>query len=148
MDRAVRVVLLSLLFFAATVRSEVQLEPIYPNKAINATVFNSRTNFELKCSLTGDAEDDITVKWERNKTDIKAIPALEGRYTISSKANEYVLRVDKATEPDAGNYSCVGYSKNVEVARAYPFASCAVKVKTPENVNVVEGEKLRITCTI
>ncbi|KAJ8933444.1 hypothetical protein NQ314_014001, partial [Rhamnusium bicolor] len=88
---------------------------------------------------------------DKGDKSVASIDSLKSRakakWDQTKKLNE--LTVDKATDGDAGDYSCVILDdKAKEQARAEITAARIIAVKLPTNINVVEEEKLRVECKV
>ncbi|RZB40285.1 basigin, partial [Asbolus verrucosus] len=69
----------------------------------------------------------------------------ETKFDQSGKV--YTMSTNMANDDDAGEYSCTALDNNhLQLARADIKVASQVHVKVPTNLNVVEGEKLKIEC--
>ncbi|KAI7815340.1 neuroplastin [Rhyzopertha dominica] len=136
---------LNLLFFTSLVATvSVSITPSDPKNPLVS--FNVRSRFEVSCNLTGPS--NATVKWFKDDQDITTVKSLSGRVNYKNENGVFILKVDHSIEDDAGEYKCAAFVQGKEEAHAVITAICAIKIKTPDNVNVVEGEKLRIVCAV
>lgn len=133
-----------------SVFSEVVVTPQYSNSTLKLTAFNAKGSINLACNVITNAGDKIdSVKWARNNTNIDQIASLKDRYSTNYNSKDGVasLKILKSTDDDAGNYTCIAISNGVEY-EATIFTISDIRVKVSDNINVVEGEKLRIVCAI
>ncbi|XP_045526164.1 basigin isoform X2 [Pieris brassicae] len=103
-------------------------------------LFDVRSNITLRCDA---AAGGGAVAWQKNGTALEEVWEMKDRYTLERGGIE--LHVKRAAEDDFGNYSCSlpGQSPATTwVVRARPH------LKLPANSNVVEGQKLKLTCKV
>lgn len=70
------------------------------------------------------------------------VPALAGRYSL--KEGDAVFAVARSAEDDWGNYTCL---VDGEPARGFRVSARPV-LRLPADSNVVEGQKLKLTCRV
>ncbi|XP_018329301.1 neuroplastin [Agrilus planipennis] len=127
--------------------SYVNITGVYDEPTTSTKKYDIKHSLQLACNVTTDIKD-ITVRWEKEGKLISAIEALKNRIKISGVNGLYNLTIKGAEENDGGNYSCIAFSGGVELARANITAASRIYIRTPRNINVVEGEKLRIHCQV
>lgn len=113
--------------------------------------FKPPNSFTISCNVTYDGGEP-TIKWKKNDNDVSSIKELHGRVKVTWDKQKYLttLTVEKTHEHDAGNYSCVALdpATGSEIARQEVGTAMYVAVDVPNNVNVIEEEKLRIECKL
>lgn len=78
----------------------------------------------------------------KNGTKVSELSDLAGRYEIRNEGSQLVI-LGKSTEDDYGNYSCAYGGEMYTVAMHGRQHS-----KLPANTNVVEGQKLKLSCKL
>lgn len=112
-----------------------QLMPVYENGSPNK-LFQITKPLVLTCNVS-EGGDITKIEWFK---DDKKLETVGSRHYAIKKA-EGSLIIERTREEDAGEYSCqLGSEKHSF------FVSAIVIVKVPENVYVVENEKLEIAC--
>ncbi|XP_045777240.1 basigin isoform X2 [Maniola jurtina] len=103
-------------------------------------LYDVRSNFTLLCPLVNDKSLDYV--WRKNETEISLVWEMKDRYVLERGGAEF--RVARAFEDDFGNYSCAlpGVGEARWAVRGRPH------LKLPANTNVVEGQKLKLTCKV
>ncbi|XP_052743933.1 neuroplastin [Bicyclus anynana] len=102
-------------------------------------LYDVRGNISLQCPLANDKSLDYV--WKKNDTDLSLVWEMKDRWTLERGGAE--LHVKRALEDDWGNYSCsVASAEHRWAVRGRPH------VKLPANANVVEGQKLKLTCRV
>lgn len=145
---------LALLFLASAVPSNGQSTAATtvpqaateaPEEVFNGEVryFEARANQDVvfNCSLAG------TVTWQINGTDLDALPVpAKSRLIVkplNGVENAQLTIPARPTEDDHGRYNCSnGANTQAWKLMARPHA------KLPTDSNVVEGQKLKLTCKI
>ncbi|XP_069361663.1 uncharacterized protein Bsg [Maniola hyperantus] len=102
-------------------------------------LYDVRGNFTLLCPLANDKS--LQYVWRKNETEISLVWDKE-RYSLERGGAEF--RLARTTEEDFGNYSCAlpGAGEARWAVRGRPH------LKLPANTNVVEGQKLKLTCRV
>ncbi|XP_053614482.1 basigin [Plodia interpunctella] len=98
-------------------------------------------SFDLNCTNPSLPKD--TYVWSKNKTEVSKLKEL-GELRFELLEDGAILRVKPALENDFGDYTCAtgaGYQRSWRVW-ARPRA------KLVANTNVVEGQKLKLTCKV
>lgn len=104
---------------------------------------------------------------KKDNVSVKLVPGLKDRTTLKKDGNKHILNIEKPEASDSGSYLCVYEVGGVEktsvnltlsgwylppITRStkyiYCFISAKPAVKISSNTNVVENEKLLITCTV
>lgn len=124
------------LFLAFTFVSAQSLKPFYPDGYLFIS-FNIGKQLMLSC----EAKDNTKIKWMKEDKLVSEIPELKGHYDIKGKEGKFII--EKTREEDAGNYSCI-YENESSKFEVYGN----VIVKIPQNIYVVENEKMEITCLV
>ncbi|CAH0550274.1 unnamed protein product [Brassicogethes aeneus] len=127
------------LFFISTVHS------VSIDGHSNSLQFEFNRNFKIHCNVSTDSKN-VTLKWLKNGEELMNIPGLKERIKIKSENGVNTLEVNRVTEKDAGNYTCL--VPDQDSVRAEIQVTSKNFVKVPTNINVVEGEKLRIHCQV
>jgi len=140
---SLRYIAMVLLFLALTTRAGMSaiLTPNYDVPSEQLKLFDGRIDSPLLLSCNVTADGHHTIIWKKNDTNVKDIKELKGRYQIIDKANQFIIATPEVY--DAGKYSCS--IPNLEEAEIHVIANVYFK-KLPENMAVVEGEKLQIHC--
>ncbi|KAG5899557.1 hypothetical protein JTB14_008241 [Gonioctena quinquepunctata] len=142
MKNFVLCVTLNFLFFINTVYSEIQVTPIK-----QSIIFHPKSAFSLGCNVSFPGNDMPEVIWEKNGEKITPDDRIKIAWDKSNQVN--TLTVEKATEKDIANYSCIAKTSAGEEARVDLIqATRNIAVKVPTDINVVEEERLRIECKI
>lgn len=141
---SLRYIAMVLLFLALTTRADKpgELTPNYDVPDDKLKLFDGRIKEPLLLSCKASTTNQYTLIWKKNDTNVKDIKELQGRYQIIDKENKFII-----TNPevyDAGKYSCSIPELNA-AAEINVVANVYFK-KLPENMAVVEGEKLQIHC--
>ncbi|CAK1550294.1 unnamed protein product [Leptosia nina] len=143
---------LAFLFLANSVSSEIQTDAPAPGNIAPALVdegsspledvlYDVRSNITLRCGVDAGAGGSIV--WRKNGTVLEEVWEMKDRYSLERGKLE--MHVARALEDDFGNYSCALPSQppaNRWQVRARPH------LKLPANTNVVEGQKLKLTCKV
>lgn len=127
--------LLSMLFLAFTVVSG-ELEAVYENGQ-QYKLYNIGKALSLQCKTP----DYSKLMWKRNGKNVNEIDSLKGRYQILEKEGRFLI--ERSHLDDAGNYTC-----HVDSESKIFYVSAKILVKIPENIYVVEEDKLEITCIV
>lgn len=144
MNNARLLVTLNFLFFTVSlVSAAVQTHAIYDDSTTQTKKYEIRHSLILTCNVTSDGEA-YKLKWEKDGVEVVA----KEKTKFDQKGSIHTLRIDRAGEDEAGNYSCIAYKGDEELHRSLIVVGSTVRVKVPDNVNVVEGEKLRIHCQV
>ncbi|XP_022912966.1 neuroplastin [Onthophagus taurus] len=119
--------------------ADVKVEVIAPEEIVK---YNLTKDLVLQCNVKNGNATALQFVWKKDDKDV--VDTLKDRATYSSNDNNVTLTISKATDDDAGNYTCISKDGDSATIRA----ATTIQVNTPENVNVVEGEKLRIVCAV
>lgn len=84
---------------------------------------------------------------EKNGKLISEVAELKNRYNQRKDKSSHFLYVKQADEKDSGTYTCKTVLNGVSLSSKIE-AFGKVRIRTPSNVNVVEGEKLSIICDV
>lgn len=106
--------------------------------------FDIKSSINLNCDITDTDSGTYTVKWLKEEEEIKP----SERIGVAGGNNKFSLKIKHAHQNDAGQYVCAVYKDNDEVKRANMTLFSKVHVKTPDNLNFVEGEALKIVCLV
>ncbi|XP_050668316.1 basigin [Leptidea sinapis] len=140
----------ALLFLALLVPSQAQTGSpqvsVTPAEAdlsgeLREFLYDVRANLVLRCELPNDA--GLPYVWTKNATKLEEVWEMKDRYQLEKGGAE--LKVGRALEDDFGNYTCAlaGQAQTQGWAvRGRPH------LKLPANTNVVEGQKLKLTCKV
>ncbi|CAG4989224.1 unnamed protein product [Colias eurytheme] len=137
---------LAFLFLAALVPTEAQSEASPGAAEVGAEearqlLYDVRSNITLRCELTNDG--GLAYVWKKNGTTLEEVWEMKDRYQLEHGGAEF--RVARAVEDDFGNYSCALAGQPQQQlwdVRGRPH------LKLPANSNVVEGQKLKLTCRV
>lgn len=113
--------------------------------------FEYKGTLSLTCNVSATpATNDYKMKWLKNGDDVTSIDKLKSRITMNQdkKVGTHSLLISKPSDDDIGKYTCIVMVDDKAVANTTINAVGRGIVKTPSNVNVVEGEKLRIACQV
>lgn len=143
---------LALLFIALGVSSNAQTEvpapaaaspaapPAAPDAALPVLVYDVGRPFAVNCSVP--AAPGVAVVWKKNDTAVESLWDLRGRYTLDKEGTVFKMST-RTTEDDFGNYTCsIGDNSETWEVRGRPHA------KLQHNTNVVEKQKLKLTCKL
>lgn len=143
MKNLVLCITLNFLFFINIVYS-VDIVP--EKKLVN---FQAKSQIILTCNVSYEGEEKPTIEWLKDSKKVVDVDNLKDRANQKWKGTkQYILTVDKSTDSDSGNYTCIAYQGNDEKARANITVTKTIFVKVPSNINVVEEERLRIECQV
>ncbi|XP_049826159.1 basigin isoform X2 [Aethina tumida] len=109
-----------------------------------------KKSFSISCNVSANDPKDVQVTWLKEDKKISEYTSLNSRATMespSSSNGNFVLKINNAEESDVGNYTCEALVDGKTMKSHYKVAS-KVYVRVPQNINVVEGEKLRIRCEV
>ncbi|XP_044735043.1 basigin [Chrysoperla carnea] len=145
------IITFNLLFLANFVSSaDVKFDVDIPTNSKPYQIFEYKGSLEVSCNITSTPPtSDYEVKWYKGTSEIPITdPAAKTRFSTYHNGGLHTLKIRKLVEDDSGNYTCnVIYDKKV-VANATIITIGKGRVKIPANINVVEGEKLRIHCQV
>jgi len=113
-----------------------------------AKKYDIRGTINIFCKVTTTANENISVKWKKEDKDVSALAEVKDRLTELHSEKGYQIKITKATEDDAGMYFCTVIQDGQEVKAANISLFSKFRVKTPSNLNFVEGEPLKIVCTV
>jgi len=132
---------ITVILFIASTTVKSELTPNWTDKERKVIIFEARDNTPLFLSCKpSSTSGSYKIKWEKNGTDVSEVPFLKGRYNI--KENNLII---PDTDPeDDGLYTC-RIPETGEYADIKVIANAYLK-KIPDNMSVVEGERLTIHC--
>ncbi|KAK9727905.1 Immunoglobulin I-set domain [Popillia japonica] len=108
-------------------------------------VFEKGAEFRVTCEVEKGADEQAEVSWEKDNIKLETKP---DKVLLEASPSNYSVRVLRGNDDDAGYYTCL-FSVNGKVQnKTTMLASSSIDVETQDNLNVVEGEKLRITCQV
>ena len=113
-----------------------------PSVPLTLYMYNMGQPFTLNCTLKHTPEG-IEYQWRKNGTAVEELSDLKGRYTVE-KSGAFQL-TGRSNEDDFGNYTCGVRGSGDALGwrvHAHPH------VKLPADVNVVEGQKLKLQCRV
>lgn len=84
---------------------------------------------------------------EKDGKSITEIAALKNRINQKRDKTLHSLYIKHANVEDSGTYTCKTVLNGMPLSRNLE-AYGKVRIRTPSNINVVEGEKLRIKCDV
>ncbi|GJQ65988.1 putative immunoglobulin [Trypoxylus dichotomus] len=114
---------------------------IEPKESV--VLFEKGHEFRVTCEVEDTKpEDVIVVSW---KKDNLTLEAKKDKLVFESTPGNYSVRVLNGNDNDAGQYACL-FSVGGKLLNKTILAASNIDVETQDNLNVVEGEKLRITC--
>jgi len=113
-----------------------------PGVPLTLFTFNMGLPFTLNCTLK-HVSDGIEYQWKKNGTAVEELSDLKDRYTIE-KSGAFQLK-GRSTEDDFGNYTCGVRGSGDETGWQVQASAHA---KLPDDVNVVEGQKLKLQCRV
>jgi len=135
--------LLFLAFSANADAAENVLVPNYDHVEHKLKFFDDRIKKPLLLSCNITIKGDYKLSWKKDDKDVSTIPQLTGRYQIIDKENKFII--SKPDVNDAGVYTCSIPDPEQSSAEIHVVANVYFK-KVPDNISVVEGEKLQIHC--
>lgn len=116
--------------------------PPEPSVPLVQHMYNIGQPFALNCTQKHNP-DGIKYQWKKNGTLVEEWTDLKGRYT-TEPAGTFQLK-GRSTEDDFGNYTCA-VQGSADMAGWQVLARVHVKVQP--DVNVVEGQKLKLQCKL
>ncbi|XP_031628140.1 basigin [Contarinia nasturtii] len=128
-----------LFIVSTTVKAELQAK--YTDEANKIVYFDARdkSGLVLTCKQT---KSNYEIKWKKNGEDVSKVDSLKGRYAIKDNYSNFII---ENTDPDDhGNYTCKIDETNEE--QHIEVISAVYLKKIPNNLSVVEGERLTIHC--
>ncbi|XP_026471572.1 basigin isoform X2 [Ctenocephalides felis] len=110
-------------------------------EATSQKLFDIRSPLVLTCPL----KDGPVDQWFKDEKKVEEINDLKDRYQLIKEEHQFII--EKTEQDDAGSYTCkVGSGENEREHTIIVTAKPAVKLGL--STNVVEGEKLRVVCTV
>lgn len=148
MKYLVSCVALNLLFLANFVSSQLADTTNYEYNITDSNgqkvyFFDIKSAIHLSCNSSGDPAK-TKIEWRREGIAIMDSP-MKARSTASSSGK---LTIKETHADDSGNYSCVLLEGDTVKDTASLTVSAKPAMKVPGNINVIEGEKLVIVCTV
>lgn len=113
----------------------------------NIKFYDIRHQFQIACNVT-TTDSSYEVVWKKDNVSVKLVPGLKDRTTLKKDGNKHILNIEKPEASDSGSYLCVYEVGGVEKTSVNLTLSAKPAVKISSNTNVVENEKLLITCTV
>lgn len=112
----------------------------------NYKAFEYDKAFFLQCNITASADMKFSLRWFKEDQPIVA----SEKYTIIDKENK--LQISKANDGDVGNYTCQAVNAKTNATEVPVKAVFSVigkpKISMPEDTPVVEGERLKLHCSV
>lgn len=101
----------------------------------------------LQCNISGTPGTEFSLRWMKED---KVIEAKEDKYKIISEENKLIIfRTD---DDDVGNYTCQAVNAKTNATEHVMKANIRVigapKVTIPQDTPVVEGERLKLHCSV
>lgn len=137
-----------LLSTSTIVISEIEINLNYDEvyKTNQSKKFDIRSSTTIECTIEASEGEEYSMKWMK---DGKDLDTSSEKFRVTKDGKKHSLRIGKTIDEDIGNYSCVVNVKNDDEPKSaiiHMFSN--FKVKTQDNMNFVEGDILRIPCTV
>lgn len=132
--------------FKTVASQSASIDAFYTSAETKSVIFAIKKELKITCNVSAA---DSTVEWRKDGKLLNEVDTLKGRFTIDNISTNSTVRIKEGQYNDAGNWSCgivvngkVEDTENIVVA-----TTIEVRIK-PDNINVVEEEKLRIECGV
>lgn len=117
---------------------------VKPKNGESVVLFEKGEDFRVTCEIENKKpEDVVVVSW---KKDDVILEGKKDKIIIESTPSNYSVRILSGNDNDAGYYTCLFNVEGTVQNKTTILAASSIDVETQDNLNVVEGEKLRITC--
>ncbi|XP_066157407.1 neuroplastin [Euwallacea fornicatus] len=132
-----------------TLGHAVKIDPEDASLNNLVVIFTAKKPLLLNCTLSGEGAGEALVEWKKDNVAIRDVASLKDRFKIANSSTVHTLTIPSSEFHDAGNWTCSAIVTGQEkvIAEIRVVSSIKVRIK-PDNINVVEEEKLRIECGV
>lgn len=120
--------------------------PVWDDPANKAVIYSIGHSYKVKCNVSDDPSKKVVIEWKKDGRPISEVESFKDRFDISTQGTVHILSIKSAKEDDVGNFTC--YVPDEDGAEVTISAVSKPNLKVPANVNVVEGNKLKIHCNV